>query len=421
MSGDSLYLIGQLDFPTFFAIFWHMLVFEVPRFFLAIFAIGAVEATRRLRMPHNNSSGLAISVLMPGHNEGATLRQTIVGLREQTRKDAQIVVIDDGSTDDMANVGQKLQAEGLIDVFVMTGRRGGKSAAANLGLSYCTGDVIIISDIDTSFDRDALERVIEPLQDPEVGAVSGNIAVRNADASVVAKFQAIQYLLSISLGRRVTDMLDVVFIVSGAFAAFRREALLSIGGWEVGPGEDADITVKLRRAGWGIRFQPESWALTDVPETVLALVRQRLRWNRTLIRVRVRKFARILDPSYPNFSIFDALGTLDILYFQAILPASFFIYILWLFAYLGAFAWVILGVVTVVYVMTSLISFTVAASVSEHYGRISLLPYVVGYALFNAYVLRAVSVYAYLDELIFRRSYKDTYVPSHVLNQAEHF
>lgn len=421
MPGNSFYLISQIDLPTFFAMFWHMLVFEVPRFLLAIFAVGAVEATRLFKPSRGERSGLTISVLMPGHNEAASLRQTVLGLREQTRNDAQIVVVDDGSTDDMALIGQRLQTEGLIDVFVSTGLRGGKSAAANLGLTYCTGDVIIIADIDTSFDRDALERVIEPLQDPRVGAVSGNIAVRNADASVIAKFQAIQYLLSISLGRRVTNMLDVVFIVSGAFAAFRREALLSIGGWEVGPGEDADITVKLRRAGWGIRFQPDSWALTDVPETVLALIRQRLRWNRTLIRMRGRKFARILDPSRPNFSILDALGTLDILYFQAILPASFFVYILWLFAYLGAFAWVILGVVTIIYVISALISFTVAASVSEHYGRLSLLPYVAGYALFNAYVLRAVSVYAYLDELICRRSYKDSYVPSRVLNQTEHF
>jgi cellulose synthase/poly-beta-1,6-N-acetylglucosamine synthase-like glycosyltransferase len=178
-----------------------------------------LEATRLFETPRGGGAEFTISVLMPGHNEGASLRQTVIGLREQTRNDAQVVVIDDGSTDDMAAVGQQLKAEGLIDVFVVTDLRGGKSAAANLGLTYCTGDVVIIADIDTSFDRDALERVIEPLQDPEVGAVSGNIAVRNTAASVVARFQAIQYLLSISLGRRVTNMLDVVFIVSGAFAA----------------------------------------------------------------------------------------------------------------------------------------------------------------------------------------------------------
>src|SRR5690606_32931411 len=130
----------------------------------------------------------------------------------------------DGSKDDMAAIGRQLRAEGIIDVFVSTGLRGGKSAAANLGDTYCTGDIIIIADIDTSFDRDALARIVEPFAAPEVGAVSGNIGVRNTDASMIAKFQAIQYLISISLGRRVTNLLEIVFIASGAFAAFRREA-----------------------------------------------------------------------------------------------------------------------------------------------------------------------------------------------------
>lgn len=419
MLSGALSIVGQLSFGSFVIMFWHMLIFELPRFLISVFVVGGIKALTGFR-PTPESHQLSISVLMPGHNEGAALRQTVVGLREQTRREIQIVIVDDGSTDDMSVVGRQLEAEGLIDVFLATGLRSGKSAAANLGLARCSGDVVVIADIDTSFDRDALERIVEPFASHSVGAVSGNIGVRNADASIIAKFQAVQYLLSISLGRRVADMLDIVFIASGAFAAFRREALLSIGGWEVGPGEDADLTVKLRRAGWKVRFQPDAWALTDVPETLPSLTRQRLRWNRTLIRVRFRKFARMFDPSWPNFSLIDAIGTADILYFQALLPASFFVYVFWLFAHYGTFAWIILSVVTLIYAITSLFSFLIAISVSDHYGRLTLLPYVPGYALMNAYVLRAISVWAYVDELIFRRSYKDTYVPSRVLKQAEY-
>lgn len=411
-------VVQQLDLGSFFVMFWHMVIFELPRFFVSAIVVGGIKAMER-RNINRTPPDLTISVLMPGHNEGAALRRTVLGLHEQTRRVNQIVIVDDGSTDDMAAVARRLRAEGLIDVFLKTGLRGGKSAAANLGLASCSGDIVIIADIDTSFDRDALERIIEPFAVPAVGAVSGNIGVRNTERSVLARFQAVQYLLSISLGRRVSDLLNVVFIASGAFAAFRREALISIGGWEVGPGEDADLTVKLRRAGWKVRFQPDAWALTDVPETMVGLTRQRLRWNRTLIRVRVRKFRRMFSPSWRNFSLIDALGTLDILCFQGLLPASFFIYVLWMFAYYGSFGWVVLASVSLIYVLTSLISFFVAISVSDHYGRIGLLPYVPGYALFNAYVLRAISVYAYLDELIFRRSYKDSYVPRRVLKQAE--
>lgn len=421
MMEDGILSVAQRDLLAFMLMFWHALLFEVPRFLLAAVSVGAVASRRASRPRLSAPQAVRVSVLMPGHNEAAALRQTVLGLREQTLLPVQIVVVDDGSTDDMAAVARRLRAEGLIDIFISTGLRGGKSAAANLGLSYCTGDIVMIADIDTSFDRDAVERIVEPFLDPAVGGVCGNIAVRNHRASIVAKFQAIQYLMSISLGRRISDMLGVVFIASGAFAAFRRQALTSIGGWEVGPGEDADITIKLRQAGWKVRFQGDAWALTDVPETSLALFRQRLRWNRSLIRVRVRKFGQMFNPARPNFSLLNALGTLDIILFQAILPVSFFIYIFWLFSVYGAEALIILAVVSFVYICGAIVSFLVAASVAGHYGRLSLLPYVVGYALYNAFLLRAVSVYAYLDELILRRSYRDPYVPTRVLQRVEKF
>jgi hypothetical protein len=146
-----------------------------------------------------------------------------------------------------------------------------------------------------------------------------------------------------------------------------------------------------------------------------------MRWNRSLVRVRARKFKPMFNPRQPNFSCINALGSLDILFFQALLPASFYIYVLWLFANYGAFAWLILSVVTMLYMLTSLLSFTMAVTVSGHHGRWRLLPYVPGYTLFNAYVMRAIEVGAYLDELIFRHSYQDTYVPTRVQSQAERF
>ncbi len=422
MLPEHLFLALPIDVAGFVAMFWHAIVFEVPRFLIAALAVGAAEyiakkAKRQPRVP----SDLKVSLLLAGHNEGGCLEKAIAALQEQTYRKFEIIVIDDGSTDDMAQVGTRLFRHGSIDRFLSTGIRGGKSAAANFGLGYCTGDVVLIADIDTTFDRDAVEKILQPFSDARVGAVSGNLAVRNTEASVVSRFQAIQYLMSISLGRRVTDMLGTLFIASGAFAAFRREALEQIGGWEVGPGEDADITVKLRRAGWRVRFQPDAWALTDVPESSLALFRQRLRWNRSLVRVRVRKFACVFNPFARKFSLSDALGHLDIIFYQGIMPMSFYVYLIWLFGTYGSGALFILAAVSLVYVVVSTISFGIAVGVSGHYGNLRLLPYVPGYALYNAYLLRAVSVYSYLDELLFRKSYEDSYVPQRVLKAADKF
>jgi cellulose synthase/poly-beta-1,6-N-acetylglucosamine synthase-like glycosyltransferase len=244
MITDQLGRFFAFDF-TLLTMFWFAAAIEVPRYLIGALYLAGREVLGI--SPGSESFDVAgvaprtptISVLLPGHNEGSGLERTILALREQTALPLQIVVIDDGSTDNMAEVGRKLKARGLIDVFMSTGLRGGKAAAQNLGLNYCKGDIIFISDVDTSFDRDAIAKLLEPFADPLVGAVSGNLGVRNFNSTIVARFQAIQYLNSIAMGRRINDMLYGLFVASGAFAAFRREALESVGAGAPGPGRTA--------------------------------------------------------------------------------------------------------------------------------------------------------------------------------------
>ncbi len=93
-----------------------------------------------------------------------------------------------------------------------------------------TGDIIINLDADCSYDRDAVELLLEPFVDPKVGATCGSIGVRNHTASIIASYQAIEYIISIGLGKRVQDFFNIVMCVSGAFGAFRRECFHQIGG-----------------------------------------------------------------------------------------------------------------------------------------------------------------------------------------------
>jgi len=416
---DGLAFLSQLDLAGFIVVFWHMVLLELPRYLIA--ALLVTVATLFRSRPFVPVPPLPVSVLLPGHNEAGNLALAIASIREQTLKGCQIVVVDDGSSDSMAELGRRMQRDGLIDVFVSTPVRAGKSAAANLGLAYCTGDVVVIADADTTYDRRAFEEMLRPFADPQVGAVSGNIGVRNASASLLASWQSVQYLIGISLGRRVSDMLDILFIVSGAFGAFRREAVLSVGGWDVGPGEDADITIKMRRAGWRVRFAPDAWSLTDVPVTLRGLVNQRLRWNRSMIRIRMRKFRGLFDARQAQFSLKDAAGTADIVFFQFGMPLAFVGYLFWLFLNYGSFAWVLLFAVSSVYVALGVLSFVMAVAISGWYGRMSMLPYVLSYELFNAYFLRFVALAAYLDELVWRRSYDDDYVPRRVRQRTERY
>lgn len=419
MIAEPLDFLLALDRAGFLAMFWHALFIEIPRFLLPGVLIALATLVRPPRAVAEAPSVAGVTVLLPGHNEADRLEIAVRSMRLQSRPPDQIIVVDDGSSDGMGALARRLKAEGLIDLALSTRLRAGKSAAANLGLRYATGEIVVIADVDTTYDDDAFARLLEPFADPSCGAVAGNLGVRNWAASLTTRWQTVQYLESISLGRRVTDMLGILYIVSGAFGAFRRAALTQVGGWDVGPGEDADITVKVRQAGWRVRFAPEAWALTDVPDRLPALVRQRLRWNRSLVRIRMRKFGRLLNPSRDAFTLRNALGVIDVLFFQLVLAASFTVYLVWLFLTYGTFGWVVFGAVTIFYVALGLISYLAACAVSGDYGRLGLWPEALSYGLFNSYFLRFVRLYAAVDELIFRTSYRDDYVPPKVRQSTE--
>ena len=274
------------------------------------------------------------SVILAGHNEAKPCAPASKALAEQTilaeLGAIEVIVVDDGSTDRMLDVALDLQREGKIDKVLRLEQRGGKSAAVNLGLSVCTGDIVVISDIDTTFDRDAFAELLGYFADPRVGAVSGNLGVRNAYASLITRYQAIEYAIGISLGRCIQDVLGILSIVSGAFGAFRRAAIEQVGGQDVEVGEDADLTMKLRRAGWRIRFAPDAHALTDVPETVSALISQRLRWDRGLVTIWMRKFRGVFDPRQSTFRLIDVAALADVIGFQVLLALVFPVYLVWL-------------------------------------------------------------------------------------------
>ena len=213
----------------------------------------------------------------------------------------------------MIDVGRALQREGKIDRLLRLEHRSGKSAGVNLALSACRGDIVIIADVDTTFDRDAFAEILAYFADPTVGAVSGNLGVRNLSTSLMTRVQGIEYAIGFSLGRRIADALGILSIVSGAFGAFRRLALEQVGRQDVEVGEDADLTMKLRRAGWRIRFAPEANGLTIVPETVTSLIAQRLRWDRGLVTIWLRKFRGAFDPRQSTFRLLDMFSVVDVL------------------------------------------------------------------------------------------------------------
>jgi poly-beta-1,6-N-acetyl-D-glucosamine synthase len=393
---NSLYLLLSLDPTSLALLFWFTLAFDVPRYVISLTVISIFE---RKNLPPLQ---LTTSAIVAGHNEVDSIRACVESIDAD-----QIIVIDDGSTDGMWKVVKQLKAEGLVDKAIHLPIRSSKITAINLGLQQCTGEIVFIIDADTILEPGAIDAALPYFADPEVGGVSCDVKVANESASLTTRFQAIEYAIAISLGRQVSDALDLMSTVSGAFGAFRRSALLQVGGLDMEVTEDAALTMKLRHAGYKIRFAPEASCKTKVPETLTALTLQRFRWDAGLITIWCRRCIGNISPLSLNFRLIEALLILDVIWFLIILPLAWPIYCVWLWSQMGEFAFTLLGAIFIGLIPVD-VFMCLAARVPFR-----LLPYVPLYTLMQNIVLRPVRIMTLLGELIFVNSRRDNFIPEH--------
>jgi poly-beta-1,6-N-acetyl-D-glucosamine synthase len=414
-------LLLSMDLLSLIVLFWHACFFELPRY--TIGAIVVLLTSRWIPERSGECDDLSLTILLVGHNEAKTLRKAVDGLAEQTiaqkRGRLHIIVVDDGSTDGMTEIARELQREGKIAQVLRSHQRGGKSASINLGLTACSSDVVFNTDVDTTFDRDAFEIMLGYFADPRVGAVAGNLGVRNPLASLTTRHQAIEYAIGLTLGRSIADTLGILSIVSGAFGGYRRAAIESVGGHDVEVGEDADLTLKIRRAGWKIRFAPDALGLTDVPETVAALIAQRLRWDRGIITIWARKFRGVFNPQQSAFRLLEVWAVIDVIFYQGVLTLAFPVYLIWLFYYFGDFAWTVIATTLIAYFLADILTFAIAAMSGALARPLRLLPYIPFYTIMQITLMRIVRSIALIQEVVFRSSYRDPFVPARVMRQVE--
>jgi cellulose synthase/poly-beta-1,6-N-acetylglucosamine synthase-like glycosyltransferase len=232
---------------------------------------------RRVRRRHRQ--GLAyvgpVSVIVPAFNEAANIAGTVRSLVRNDYPWLEVIVVDDGSTDGTAEVVERLR---LPRVSVVRQPNAGKPAALNTGMRYAVGDVLVLVDGDTVFAPDAVGRLIQPLRDATVGAVSGNTKVANR-TGLLGRWQHLEYVIGFNLDRRMFDVARCMPTVPGAIGAFRRSALRDVRGVSAQTlAEDTDLTMAVIRAGWRVVYEPAAVALTEAPASLRQLWRQRYRW-----------------------------------------------------------------------------------------------------------------------------------------------
>jgi cellulose synthase/poly-beta-1,6-N-acetylglucosamine synthase-like glycosyltransferase/peptidoglycan/xylan/chitin deacetylase (PgdA/CDA1 family) len=238
-------------------------------------ATAGLHVRRVRRRPRDLRYLGPVSVVVPAYNEAATIAATVRSLHASDYPWVEVIVVDDGSTDETAAIVRRLRLPG---VRVVKQANAGKPAALNAGLRQARGGLLVLVDGDTVLEPEAVGRLVQPFAEPDVGAVSGNTRVANR-RGLLGRWQHLEYVMGFNLDRRMFEIGDCMPTVPGAIGAFRREALRDVGGVPaVTLAEDTDLTMSIIRAGWRVVYCESAVAWTEVPATLRQLWRQRYRW-----------------------------------------------------------------------------------------------------------------------------------------------
>ena len=260
------------------------------------------------------------TVVIAAFNEAAVLERSIAALAAQSRPPAMIVVADDGSTDATASVFERLGIEppplgtlSAASVRLPSLRwlplpHGGKARALNAAIAQVDTPLVMTVDADTHLAPDALEAMGRAFAaEPGLVAATG-VLIPVCGASrgnrVLEFFQGYEYVRNF-LSRRAWMQEDCLLLISGAFAGFRREAVVEVGGFD--PDclvEDYELIHRLRRHGvltgrdWRTRVLGEASATTAAPGTLRAFLRQRRRWFGGFLQTQYRYRDMIGNPAF---------------------------------------------------------------------------------------------------------------------------
>jgi cellulose synthase/poly-beta-1,6-N-acetylglucosamine synthase-like glycosyltransferase len=265
-----------------------------------------------------------ISVIAPAYNMAPLIVASARALLGSDYDPLEVLIVDDGSSDGTSDalaaafdlvdlpVGDGLALETApitsmrvarndARLVVVRKENGGRSDAVNAGLNLARYDLVAMVDADTLLEADALTRIAEEFAaDPDnVVGVGGTIRITNGSlldeaairearlaGSGVEASQTAEYFRAFFGSRIAWSAVNGLLIISGAFGAFRRDLVRSLGGLsKFTLGEDMELVMRLHHRlrpihpGARIVYTPQANAWTEVPTGLSPLRGQRVRWH----------------------------------------------------------------------------------------------------------------------------------------------
>jgi cellulose synthase/poly-beta-1,6-N-acetylglucosamine synthase-like glycosyltransferase len=365
--------------------------------YLVLIVLAAVEFAKHLRrVPFAGADDmfrspltLPVSVIVPAYNEGPGIVSAVQAMTALRYPRYEIVVVDDGSTDDtferlreqfdLVEVPRVVPAEvpyhsQVLSVHVARANahtltvvrktNGGKSDALNVGINLSRHPLICMVDADSVLDPDALLSVAKPFGDDplRVAACGGVVRIANGCSVIggrvvdvrmprtwLVRIQVVEYLRAFLMSRTGWSSLGGLVVISGAFGIFRRDLVVRIGGMAHDTiGEDAELVVRLhhylrdRGEDYRVIFVAEPVSWSEAPSRLKVLGHQRRRWHRGIAEILSKHRHMIGNPRYgriglvalPYYVIFELLAPFVELSALILLPLG-----VWARAVDVGFAW----------------------------------------------------------------------------------
>jgi len=244
-----------------------------------------------------------VSILVPCYNEEKVLKKSLESLINQTYPNYEILVIDDGSSDNTYLIAKNMEFNnGTVKLKAYTKQNAGKAHALNFGIEKAEGELFLAVDADSKLSGDAVELMVDYFHDPKIGAVAGSVYVTNTD-NLWTKLQALEYVQGLNLVRNGQAFFKLVNILPGPIGMFRKSAVKEIGKYTDDTyAEDCDLTLRLIEAGYKIDYEIDAISYTEAPESLLDLLKQRYRWTRGILQS-ILKHKRKLFAFHAHFAL----------------------------------------------------------------------------------------------------------------------
>lgn len=239
----------------------------------------------------------ALTVVVPAYNEGRQVLSTLRSLAASRypRERLELIAVDDGSQDDTWLWIRRAERElDSLVTAIRCAKNGGKRRALYEGFRRATGKIIVTVDSDSEVLPDTLRRMVAPfLEDPECGAVAGNVRVLNRHAGAVPKMLDAAFTAAFDFVRAGESEVGGVMCTPGALSAYRADLVRGVVdewlhqtffGRPATIGEDRAMTNLLLRGGATVRYQSDAIVLTQVPTGARMLCKMLLRWARSNVR-----------------------------------------------------------------------------------------------------------------------------------------